>query len=222
MSVHGARLRSIARDFTLLGSESLAGPVGTDTDNSIRLLLANTTGSGARDNVFSHGAEQGTGNRVEIVGSPAGFANSNQQILAAPAPDFFTSGAASQSASMSARGMVSPTSPLIAGLVVTGRSPKRFLLRATGPALTVFGVGGVLADPALSVYSGSTAVAQNDNWSNNAGVRDAAQQVGAFPLTAGSNDAALVQTLNPGVYTLMATGVSGTTGTALIEAYELP
>ena len=38
------------------------------------------------------------------------------------------------------------------------------LVRAIGPALANFGVTGFLADPALTVYSGSTAIASNDNW----------------------------------------------------------
>ena len=41
-------------------------------------------------------------------------------------------------------------------------------------------------------------------------------------LTAGSKDAALVLTLEPGIYTVEVTGVERTTGVALIEIYEAP
>jgi hypothetical protein len=47
-------------------------------------------------------------------------------------------------------------------------------------------------------------------------------QTGAFPLPAGSKDAALVVTLSPGAYTAQVSGAAGTTGTALVEVYEVP
>jgi hypothetical protein len=46
--------------------------------------------------------------------------------------------------------------------------------------------------------------------------------VGAFPLTAGSRDAALLLTLNAGAsYTVQVAGVSNATGEALVEVYEV-
>ena len=41
-------------------------------------------------------------------------------------------------------------------------------------------------------------------------------------LAAGSRDAALVLTLEPGAYTFSVAGVGGTTGVALVEVYLLP
>jgi hypothetical protein len=49
----------------------------------------------------------------------------------------------------------------------------------------------------------------------------AAAQVGEFPLPAGSKDAALLITLQPGLYTAVVTGVGNTTGVALVEIYEV-
>ena len=49
---------------------------------------------------------------------------------------------------------------------------------------------------------------------------DAAAQVGAFALTAGSKDAALLVTLQPGAYTVVVSGVGGTAGVALVEVYD--
>jgi hypothetical protein len=46
--------------------------------------------------------------------------------------------------------------------------------------------------------------------------------VGAFALPTGSKDAALVATLGPGSYTAVVSGVSNTTGTALVEMYVVP
>jgi hypothetical protein len=113
---------------------------------------------------------------------------------------------------------------LIAGFVVSGNLPKTVLIRAVGPTLSGFGVSGVLADPMITVYSGITSLASNDNWE--AGVNTSAQlsgasaQVGAFPLLAGSKDAALLVTLAPGAYSVQVTGVGNPAGVALIEVYD--
>ena len=109
---------------------------------------------------------------------------------------------------------------LIAGFAIGGSTPVRLLIRAVGPTLGAFGVGGVLADPKLEVLSGSTKIAENDNWL----AEDAATfgAVGAFNLTSRSLDAALVTTLAPGTYTAQISGVRSTTGVALVEIYELP
>ena len=79
---------------------------------------------------------------------------------------------------------------------VTGGSgtvgSQNLLIRATGPALAAFGVPNTLVDPTLSVLSGPTVVASNDNWgtpaTNQAAVTAADNVTGAFPL---SNPASL-------------------------------
>ena len=117
---------------------------------------------------------------------------------------------------------------LIAGLVIAGDIPKTVLIRGIGPTLSVFGVAGVLADPQITVFSGRTSVASNDNWETTVGPGSSAatalvaSRVGAFALSAGSKDAALVITLQPGAYTVQVSGVANTTGVALIEVYEAP
>ncbi|MBS0662125.1 MAG: immunoglobulin domain-containing protein, partial [Verrucomicrobia bacterium] len=112
---------------------------------------------------------------------------------------------------------------MIAGFVVSGNVPKRVLIRAIGPTLGGYGVTGTLADPLLKLYQGDTVIATNDDWGSVGTVAsDAASQVGAFPLGAGSKDAALLLTLAPGVYSAQVSGVGGTTGVALIEVYEVP
>ncbi len=110
---------------------------------------------------------------------------------------------------------------LIAGFVVGGSSSVRVLIRAVGPTLGVFGVGGFLADPKLELFNNAgVKVGENDNWL----AADAAvhTSVGAFALAANSRDAALVTTLAPGNYTAQISGVGGTTGVALVEVYEVP
>lgn len=109
---------------------------------------------------------------------------------------------------------------LIVGFAVGGSTSARLLIRAVGPGLAAFGVGGTLGDPKLEIYSDSTKVSENDNWA--AADASAFSAVGAFGLTANSRDAASVVTLQPGTYTVQVSGVGATTGVALVEVYQLP
>ncbi len=130
---------------------------------------------------------------------------------------------------LSARNQVgSGADILIAGFALSGSGTKQVLIRAIGPTLTAFGVGGALADPRLTLLSGAGAIlAENDNWGTPVGSAAPATtatfaQVGAFPLAAGSRDAALLINLNAGAsYTVQVAGVNNTTGEALIEVYEV-
>jgi hypothetical protein len=112
---------------------------------------------------------------------------------------------------------------LIAGIVLTGTTPKRMLFRAVGPGLVPFGVSGPLAQPTLTLYRSTQALATNTNWTTSAeasAISVASASVSAFTLLAG--DSALLATLAPGSYTVQVTGPGTTTGVALVEAYELP
>jgi hypothetical protein len=126
---------------------------------------------------------------------------------------------------VSARMEVTPgDGVLIAGLVIVGNAPKTVLIRGVGPTLSDFGVTGALADPSITVFSGATQVASNTGWgtgSNNVSqIVSVSAQVGAFALPTGSNDCALLLTLQPGAYTVVVTSVSNSTGVALIEVYD--
>ncbi len=112
---------------------------------------------------------------------------------------------------------------LIAGFAISGNTSKTILIRAAGPALTAYGVGGVLADPRLDLYQGGTLIQSNDNWGGTTALTNAFTSVAAFNFgSATSKDAAIVVTLPPGTYSAQVSGVGGTTGVALIELYELP
>ena len=112
---------------------------------------------------------------------------------------------------------------LTPGFVIRGALPKRVLIRAIGPGLTPFGVGGLIADPQFSVFpSGSSvAVATSNDWGGTAELKAAFTAAGAFAIPDISRDAAAVVTLNPGGYTVVVTGVGNTTGTAIVEVYDL-
>lgn len=108
---------------------------------------------------------------------------------------------------------------LIVGFAVSGGS-KPLLVRGIGPALGGFGVAGALADPRLDLFrSGeAAAIASNDNWDASAAATFSA--VGAFGLTNGSRDAALVTTLGTGSYTAQVGSVGSAAGIALVELYD--
>ena len=116
---------------------------------------------------------------------------------------------------------------LIAGFVVDGTLSRTVLIRAVGPTLGVYGVGGVLADPQLeltkTVNGATVVVAANDNWAGDAQITSVGVTVGAFALASvSSKDAAILVTLPPGVYSAKASGVGNSIGVALIEVYEAP
>ena len=125
----------------------------------------------------------------------------------------------SRLSNLSIRAQGGGTDVLVTGFTIGPGADKTVLIRAVGPTLGVFGVTGTLADPKLELYRGATKIAENDNFT----ASDIATftSVGAFQLTPGSKDAALVVTLAPGGYTAQVTGVGGVRGVALVEVYEV-
>ncbi|MCX6954469.1 MAG: hypothetical protein NTV51_20135 [Verrucomicrobia bacterium] len=112
---------------------------------------------------------------------------------------------------------------LTVGFTLAGSAPKTVLLRAIGPTLGGFGIAEAVADPRLALFnSTSLKLAENDNWGGTAELTAAFAGVGAFGLPASSKDAALLATLPPGGYSVQVTGLNGTTGTVLVEVYEVP
>lgn len=109
---------------------------------------------------------------------------------------------------------------MTAGFVVSGTTSIPVLIRAVGPTLGAFGVEGRLAAARLEVFRGPALIAANADWSAGAEggrIAAAAQRIGAFALPAGSRDAALLLSLDPGNYTARATGGEGV---ALVEVYD--
>lgn len=118
---------------------------------------------------------------------------------------------------MSIRLIAVENQPIVAGFVVAGTLPRQVLVRAVGPSLANFGISQVLATPSLQLYRNNvTTSLPNTGWNNNADVAAATTAVGAFPLNPGSRDAAFVQLLSPGAYTLH---VGGGSGVVLLEVY---
>lgn len=118
-----------------------------------------------------------------------------------------------------------PGSPgFISGFVIAGDRPRSVLIRAVGPKLSslIPGYPDAMADPQLEVRAARGGlVAANDNWSSPDGrLLAAARVAGTFPLDAGSKDAALLMTLEPGAYTATVRSANGAGGTVLLEIYD--
>lgn len=104
---------------------------------------------------------------------------------------------------------------LIGGFIITGNAPEVVMIRAIGPSLT--GLPDALQDPVLELHDRASHVVSNDNW------RDTQQDLISFtgiPPTDNRESAILIG-LDPGNYTAIVAGRNGTTGTALVEAYDL-
>ncbi len=109
---------------------------------------------------------------------------------------------------------------VVVGFVVSGSGSQPVLVRAIGPSLSGFGITDALSDPSLSVQNSSGQIlAANAGWNNDSLVSATASRVGAFGLTAGSHDSAVVLALPPGAYTATIAG-GKSDGEALIEVYD--
>ncbi|MBV9009848.1 MAG: PQQ-binding-like beta-propeller repeat protein [Verrucomicrobia bacterium] len=108
---------------------------------------------------------------------------------------------------------------LIGGFVISGAQPKNIVLRAIGPSLARYGVANALANPFLELHDSHGAlITANDDWGN-APNKQAIINSGFAPPN--YFESAILTTLNPGSYTAIVRGVSGDTGVALVEAYDL-
>jgi hypothetical protein len=129
---------------------------------------------------------------------------------------------------LSTRGVVGPdaSSALVGGFVIEGEW-RRVLIRAVGPSLGAFGVTDALADPVVQLQRGTLPLYVNSDWGQRPDADElerTAAEAGAFPLSRGSKDAALLVELPPGNYTasVASESVPATGGTALLEIYVLP
>ncbi len=123
----------------------------------------------------------------------------------------------------------SDSAAVIVGFVIDGADPRAVLIRAVGPTLQSMGVStGVVQDPVVEIHkAGGTGspIATNDNWTAGAttpSVQAATIQTGAMPLDVGdTSSAAVVLTLSPGAYTVVARDKTGAGGIVLVEAYAV-
>lgn len=127
---------------------------------------------------------------------------------------------------VSTRTTIAANGSAITGFVIGGTGSRRVLVRAVGPGIAQFGVAGVLPNPMISLWRGTTQIGANDDFGSGTAV-DATlpaefTRVGAFPLAAGSRDAAIIMELATGNYTALIRGGTATeAGEVLLEVYFL-
>ena len=111
--------------------------------------------------------------------------------------------------------MLTGDNVMIGGLIVTGSSAQKVIVRAIGPSL---GIEGNLLDPVLELYDGEGNLLQaNDDWRS-----DQQQEIEATTIPpANDRESALVRSLPPAAYTAIVRGANETAGIALVEVYAL-
>lgn len=182
-----------------LVAAGLSGPAGLVFDSLGNLFIVN-----------SHSA---TLTRIDPDGTASVFATT--QFL----PAFIAIQVPPRLANISTRGQVLTGDEVLdAGFIIVGEGVKNILIRGLGPSLTQAGVTNTLADPILELHDGTGAVvAINDNWQ-----QTQAAEISATGIPPGDPaEAAMVETLAAGSYTVIERGKNNGTGIGLVEVYDL-
>jgi hypothetical protein len=192
----------------------------------------NNAGSSDATNAACGTTESNVGGTGSSGGTPkvASSPNFNSMLMLAKHSD-----------SASTRASVQSNEIMIGGFVIEGTDPAVVLIRGRGPTMGAapFLVPGVLSDPHLQLFSGSTPIAQNDNWNDDpqcdpqfacggsaeilATGLDPCQpnpRQTAAPSGCG-NESAILMILPPGAYTAFLKGVGGRVGVGLVEVFEI-
>lgn len=125
-------------------------------------------------------------------------------------------GAESRLVNIATRGRVGEGDDvLICGTIAVGNGITTILFRALGPST---GVPGALNDPTLALHDGQGAIiATNDDWQDTQAA--AIQSTSLAPNN--PSEAAILRDVTPGAYTAVVRGKNGTTGVAVIDAYQI-
>ncbi len=127
---------------------------------------------------------------------------------------------------ISTRGYVGTGGDAMIGSFIIREGAQQVLIQAiVGQVLMNRGVANVLADSVLTVTSGDGMVLMvNDDWEDSPHAQDISDLWGGgisnYFMEGGPGSAALLN-LEPGTYSAKVEGKDGTTGVALVEAYEI-
>ena len=132
-----------------------------------------------------------------------------------------TATANSTLANISTRGSIGLNdNVLIGGFIVGGNGSAGVVIRAIGPSLAAFGISSAISDTMLTVFDkNGSPVMTNDNW---AADPNAATIQSHNLAPSNAKESATYLQLPPSNYTAIVRGVSGTTGTGLVEIYNIP
>ena len=103
---------------------------------------------------------------------------------------------------------------LIGGFIITGKEPKKIVVRGSGPSTNMI---GALADPVLDLYQPAGTVITNDDWQQASNAADIPPSLQPKD----PRESAILITLQPGLYTGVVHGKTGAIGIGLVEVYDL-
>ena len=202
--------------FTASVTGSAGTPTGSATfrDGSTE-ICSNVALANGVATCSTSGLGEGT---HSITASYSGDAAYNAAVSSALAQTI-SAAAAGALVNLSTRGPVlTGNDVMIGGFIIGGSTSKTVVVRARGPSLAAQGVPNALANPVLSLFSGQTVIASNDDWQTAAN-SGALQSSGFAPSHA--LESAVLVTLAPGAYTAIVSGVGGLTGVGMIEVFEV-
>lgn len=155
---------------------------------------------------------------IEVSGADGATGSAQEEI-------FELSSRGTRLTNISSRAYVGKGDDIMIVRFVVGESGREAILgRVDGPALTQFGVTGVLSQPTLDISpipSGDLIITSWITGPSQPDITLASSKVGAFPLAEDSADSAVLVSVPPGKYTMKVYGVGGATGVALAEIYEV-
>ena len=216
--------------FTAVG----AGTPGT----AYQWAFGGTPIPGATDAILliRNASGQSAGTYTCAANGPSGAFSTSATlaVTAVPVPGYLSN--------LSARANVGTGAGiLISGFGIGGTGSKNLLLRAVGPGLRdTFGLTDAIVTPQATLFSGSNIIVSEMGWGSSSLFSIISWQIpgqvlfaqpqpvsqsfmgnlGAFPLVPGSADCALEVTPPAGNYTLQFSGVGGTGGIGLFEAFD--
>jgi hypothetical protein len=95
MNLHGLQVRTTTTDLQLFGAQSFVAGVSPGDENTVHVVMRQSSGSGPRANLYAHsttpsGVGLGAGNRLEVVGNSRAFDRTNDNFIPPPPAEFFT------------------------------------------------------------------------------------------------------------------------------------
>lgn len=123
---------------------------------------------------------------------------------------------------ISTRGFVdSGDNIMIAGFILNGSGQNTIVARGIGPSLSMFGIADVLSDPQLELRNNAgTLIRANNDWMDDPVQKALIIAAGLAPTN--NLESAIYETLPPGQYTALLSGINSGTGVGLVELYALP
>jgi hypothetical protein len=116
---------------------------------------------------------------------------------------------------LSTRLVVQPgDNALIGGFIIRGSEQKKVILRGIGPSLNL---DGKLEDPVIQLFdSNNVNIATNDDWKSD---QQNVEATGLQP--SDDRESAIVQTLDPGNYTVVMRGKNDSSGIGVVDMFDI-